>query len=109
VSLTTPPPSLPLSLQMHGAGRLDCGSSLILYWYGKGVPKISTKHQVTVPVAVLEEAGLHAGDQVVVEALGEGEVRIRRGAVSFESAFGALTGSYPPGYLERLDAEDEGR
>jgi hypothetical protein len=64
---------------------------------------------VTVPVVALEEAGLHAGDQVVIEALGEGEVRIRRGAVSFENAFGVLTGFYPPGYLERLDAEDEER
>jgi len=73
------------------------------------MPKISSKHQVTIPVAALEEAGLHAGDKVVIEALGEGEVRIRRGAVSFENAFGALTGSYPPGYLERLDAEDETR
>jgi len=80
-----------------------------LYCYRKGMPKISTKHQVTVPVAALEEAGLHAGDQVVIEAFGEGEVRIRRGAVSFEKAFGVLTGSYPPGYLERLDAEDEAR
>lgn len=92
-----------------GRPRPDYGSLRFLYRYGKGVPKISTKNQVTVPVAALEEAGLHAGDHVVVEALGEGEVRIRRGAVSFESAFGALTGSYPPGYLERLDAEDEGR
>jgi AbrB family looped-hinge helix DNA binding protein len=73
------------------------------------MPKISSKHQVTVPVAALEEAGLQAGDRVVVEALGEGEVRIRRGVVTFESAFGALTGAYPPGYLERLDAEDEER
>lgn len=73
------------------------------------MPRISTKHQVTVPVATLEEAGLQAGDQVVIEALGEGEVRIRRGAVTFESAFGALTGTYPPGYLEQLDAQDEQR
>lgn len=73
------------------------------------MPKISTKHQVTLPVATLEEAGLRAGDQVVIEALGEGEVRIRRGALTFESAFGALTGTYPPDYLRRLDAEDEGR
>jgi bifunctional DNA-binding transcriptional regulator/antitoxin component of YhaV-PrlF toxin-antitoxin module len=71
------------------------------------MPRISTKHQVTVPVTALEEAGLRAGDQVVIEALGEGEVRIRRGALTFESAFGALTGTYPPGYLEQLDAQDE--
>jgi hypothetical protein len=46
---------------------------------------------------------------VVVEALEEGELRVRRGAVSFERAFGALTGTYPPGYLERLDREDAER
>jgi AbrB family looped-hinge helix DNA binding protein len=73
------------------------------------MPRISTKNQVTIPVAVLEEAGLHAGDQVVVEALEEGELRIRRGAVRFESAFGALTGTYPAGYLEQLDREDAER
>ncbi len=58
---------------------------------------------------MLEEAGLHSGDRVVVEALDHGELRIRRGAVDFEHAFGALTGVYPPGYLERLDAEDASR
>jgi bifunctional DNA-binding transcriptional regulator/antitoxin component of YhaV-PrlF toxin-antitoxin module len=73
------------------------------------MPRISTKHQVTVPVTTLEEAGLRAGDQVVIEALGEGEVRIRRGALTFESAFGVLTGTYPPGYLEQLDAQDAQR
>lgn len=71
--------------------------------------KISTKNQVTIPVAVLEEAGLHAGDQVIVEALEEGELRIRRGELSFERAFGALTGTYPAGYLEELDREDADR
>ena len=73
------------------------------------MPKISAKNQVTIPVAALDEARLHAGDQVVVEALDDGEVRIRRRALSFESAFGALTGTYPPGYLDELDAEDEQR
>jgi bifunctional DNA-binding transcriptional regulator/antitoxin component of YhaV-PrlF toxin-antitoxin module len=71
--------------------------------------KISAKNQVTIPVAALEEAKLHAGDQVVVEAHDEGELRIRRGAISFESAFGALTGTYPSGYLEQLDREDAER
>ena len=73
------------------------------------MPKISTKNQVTIPVAVLEEAGLHAGDQVVVETLDEGELRIRRGELTFEHAFGALTGTYPPDYLEQLDREDAER
>ncbi|MEX2212148.1 MAG: hypothetical protein WD249_00030 [Gaiellaceae bacterium] len=35
--------------------------------------------------------------------------RIRRGEDSLESAFGALTGTYPSGYLDQLDAEDAAR
>jgi AbrB family looped-hinge helix DNA binding protein len=73
------------------------------------VPKISSKNQVTLPVAVLEEAGLRAGDEVVVEALEDGELLLRRGAPRFERAFGALTGVYPRGFFARLDAEDAER
>jgi AbrB family looped-hinge helix DNA binding protein len=71
--------------------------------------RISSKNQVTIPVAALEEAGLHAGERVAVEPVGDGELRIRRATVGFEDAFGVLTGTYPPDYLERLDAEDEQR
>jgi bifunctional DNA-binding transcriptional regulator/antitoxin component of YhaV-PrlF toxin-antitoxin module len=73
------------------------------------MPRISAKNQVTIPVAALEEAGLHRGEQVHVEPTGDGELRVRRAAVAFEGAFGALTGIFPPGYLEQLDAEDEQR
>jgi bifunctional DNA-binding transcriptional regulator/antitoxin component of YhaV-PrlF toxin-antitoxin module len=73
------------------------------------MPRISAKNQVTIPVAALQEAGLEAGDEVLVEALEEGELRVRRGAPSFEDAFGALTGVYPPGYLADLDAEEAQR
>jgi AbrB family looped-hinge helix DNA binding protein len=73
------------------------------------MPRISAKNQVTIPVAALQEAGLHAGDQVLIEALEDGELRIRRGTLEFDAAFGVLTGVYPPGYLEQLDAEDERR
>lgn len=61
------------------------------------------------PVAVLAEVGLRPGDRVVVEPAGDGELRIRRAALTFERAFGALTGVYPDGYLEALDAEDRER
>ena len=71
--------------------------------------RISAKNQITIPVSALQEAGLHAGDQVLVEAMQDGEIRVRRGEPSFDKAFGALTGTYPAGYLERLDAEDEQR
>lgn len=58
---------------------------------------------------MLDKAGLHAGDHVVVEALEEGELRVRRDKLTFERAFGALTGTYPAGYLEQLDREDAER
>jgi bifunctional DNA-binding transcriptional regulator/antitoxin component of YhaV-PrlF toxin-antitoxin module len=73
------------------------------------MPRISAKNQVTIPVAALEEAGFRAGDEVLVEALEAGELRVRRGAPTFEQAFGALTGVYPAGYLDSLDAEDAQR
>lgn len=73
------------------------------------MPRISTKNQVTIPVAALDEAGLHPGDEVVVEVVDTGEVRLRRSALTFEGAFGAMTGAYPEGYLENLDREDAER
>lgn len=69
--------------------------------------RISTKNQITIPVAALDEVGLHTGEQVTIEPAGDGELRIRRTTTTFEDAFGTLTGTYPTGYLEQLDAEDE--
>lgn len=73
------------------------------------MPRISSKNQVTVPISALAEAGLGAGDHVVIEPTGDGELRVRRAALTFESAFGALSGRFPAGYLERMDAEDAER
>jgi len=73
------------------------------------MPKISAKNQITIPVAALDEVGLHAGERVTVEPAGDGELRIRRAAMSFLDAFGSLTGTYRPGYLDTLDAEDAQR
>ena len=73
------------------------------------MPRISSKNQVTLPVDALEDAGLRSGDDVLVEVVGEGELRIRRDEGGFERAFGALTGIYPSGYLEGLDREDDAR
>jgi bifunctional DNA-binding transcriptional regulator/antitoxin component of YhaV-PrlF toxin-antitoxin module len=59
------------------------------------VPRISTKNRVTIPAAGSKERGAAFGDQVAIEAVGDGEVRIRRDATAFDEAFGALTGLYP--------------
>lgn len=69
--------------------------------------RISTKNQITIPVAALDEVGLHAGERVTIEPAGDGELRVRRTTTTFEDALGALTGTYPPGHLEQLDAEDD--
>lgn len=73
------------------------------------MPRISSKNQVTVPVSALSLVGLRAGDEIVVEPVGEGELRLRRATLDFDSAFGALSGTYDAGYLDRLDAEDDER
>ncbi len=68
-----------------------------------------TKYGTAENIVAIEEAGLRAGDQVVVEALEDGELRVRRSALTFDSAFGALTHTYPPGYLHQLDEDDAER
>ena len=72
------------------------------------MPRISTKNQVTIPVNVLQEADLHPGDQVVIETLDTGDAN---GLPDWWELkyFGVLTGTYPPGFLQNLDLEDEQR
>src|SRR6202035_6107420 len=46
--------------------------------YGKGMPRISSKHQVTLPVETLKRAGLSVGDEVAIEAEGSDRIVVRR-------------------------------
>jgi bifunctional DNA-binding transcriptional regulator/antitoxin component of YhaV-PrlF toxin-antitoxin module len=80
-------------------------SSFTFAKIGKGMPKISSKNQVTLPVEALGEAGLAAGDVVIVRALGAGRIEVRRR----DDVIGELAGSlsYPPGYLDDLRDEWE--
>jgi bifunctional DNA-binding transcriptional regulator/antitoxin component of YhaV-PrlF toxin-antitoxin module len=68
--------------------------------------RISSKHQITLPVASLEQAGLSAGDEVAVEAEGTDRIVVRRVARDVEKALGVFDGLYEPGYLERLRADE---
>lgn len=70
------------------------------------MPKISSKHQVTLPVETLEAAGLQAGDEVVVEAEGADRIVVHRAPANLVSALGVFDGLYEPGYLEQLRSEE---
>jgi bifunctional DNA-binding transcriptional regulator/antitoxin component of YhaV-PrlF toxin-antitoxin module len=70
--------------------------------------RLSRKHQATIPVAVLAEAGVRAGERLRVEALGPGRIVLTRAEDHFEDLLGALGDDvYPPGYLEGLRGEWE--
>ena len=69
--------------------------------------KLSSKHQVTIPVRILKEAGLRTGDVLAVNVNGAGEIRLVRDDDPLAPFAGALTGAYEAGYLERLRSEWE--
>lgn len=68
------------------------------------MPKISSKHQVTLPVESLAQAGLDAGDEVLIQAEGPDRIVVTRAAGDPSEAFGIFDGLYEPDYLEQLRA-----
>lgn len=68
------------------------------------MPRISSKHQVTLPVESLERAGMGPGDEVAIEAEGPDRIVVRRIARSPADALGVFDGLYEPDYLEKLRA-----
>ena len=67
--------------------------------------RITSKHQVTIPVDVLRKAGLKAGDEVCVEGREPGRIVVYRADDVIAKFAGDLTGVYEPGYLEKLRDE----
>lgn len=68
------------------------------------MPRISSKHQVTLPVEMLELTGLQAGDQVTFEADGPDRIVVRRTPPEPSRALGIFDGLYGADYLQRLRA-----
>jgi bifunctional DNA-binding transcriptional regulator/antitoxin component of YhaV-PrlF toxin-antitoxin module len=67
---------------------------------------VSNKHQVTIPVRVLRQAGIRAGDDVVIRASGRGRLEIERADDLIRRYAGSLpAGTYPSGYLDKLRDE----
>jgi bifunctional DNA-binding transcriptional regulator/antitoxin component of YhaV-PrlF toxin-antitoxin module len=70
------------------------------------MPVISSKNQVTIPVDALREAGLAAGDDVIITAIGDGNISIANAAALLDRFAGIFDDTvYPPGYLEQLRSE----
>ncbi len=68
--------------------------------------RVSSKHQVTIPVDVLRQAGLAAGDDVVIRGAGKGRIEVERARDLVDRYAGSLPpGTYPPGHLDELRGE----
>jgi bifunctional DNA-binding transcriptional regulator/antitoxin component of YhaV-PrlF toxin-antitoxin module len=70
------------------------------------MPRISSKHQITLPVETLQRTGLKGGDEVTIEAEGADRIVVRRIGKDTDAALGVFDGLYEPGYLERLRSEE---
>jgi bifunctional DNA-binding transcriptional regulator/antitoxin component of YhaV-PrlF toxin-antitoxin module len=71
----------------------------------RGFTRISAKHQATLPVQALKEAGLAPGDEVRVVAAGRGRLVLERDLNLVERHAGKLKNVYEPGELDRLREE----
>jgi bifunctional DNA-binding transcriptional regulator/antitoxin component of YhaV-PrlF toxin-antitoxin module len=70
--------------------------------------RLSAKNQVTIPVAVLREAGLSAGDEVRIRVSGPGRLELERVDTFVERWAGSLpAGAYSVNYLADLRDEWE--
>ena len=74
----------------------------------RGFTRVTSKYQATIPQAAAEAAGIQPGDELRVEAAGDGRVVMVReeSPVRALAALGRKLGiHYPPGHLDELRAE----
>lgn len=70
------------------------------------MPRISSTHQVTLPVDILRRAGLRAGDAVTIEVDETDRIVLSRTPPDVDLALGIFDGLYEPDHLERLRSEE---
>ena len=68
----------------------------------RGFTRISAKHQATIPVQALRDAGLKPGDEVRVVAAGRGRLVLERDTNVVERHAGTLRCVYRRGELDSL-------
>jgi bifunctional DNA-binding transcriptional regulator/antitoxin component of YhaV-PrlF toxin-antitoxin module len=73
----------------------------------RGFTRLSSKHQATIPVDALREAGLEPGDELRVTSPGPGKLLLERAEDSLDALRGSLTGVFGPGFLDELRDEWE--
>lgn len=71
----------------------------------RGTSRVSSKHQVTIPIDALRAAGLEVGERLVAHAEGPGRVVFEREDDVLAGLAGALTGVYELGELDALRDE----
>lgn len=71
----------------------------------RGATRISSKHQVTIPVDAMRAAGLEVGERVVAHAEGPGRVVLEREEDLLAKFAGVLTGAFGRNELEDLRRE----
>jgi bifunctional DNA-binding transcriptional regulator/antitoxin component of YhaV-PrlF toxin-antitoxin module len=71
------------------------------------MPRISTKNQVTLPVAAMRAAGVRTGDEVTIRAAGDGELVVAVRGTRVRRHAGIASGIYAAGELDRLRDEWE--
>jgi AbrB family looped-hinge helix DNA binding protein len=74
----------------------------------RGFTRVTSKYQATIPQAAAEAAGIQPGDELRVEAAGDGRVLMVReeSPVRALAALGKKLGiHYPHGHLDELRAE----
>ena len=69
------------------------------------MPKVSSKNQITLPVAAMRAAGLRAGEEVTVRPIGDGELIIAARGSRVRRHAGIAAGIYEEGELDRLRDE----
>ena len=95
----------PNSVRLNGPSRVTPTSMKEVKKRRRRSSRISSKHQVTIPVDALRAAGLEVGESVVARVDGPGRVVLERETDVIDAFAGSLTGTYDRDELAQLRGE----